>query len=108
MESTMIRRNEVPFPTIDLQYRQKSYFWPLGLRKHLLAQVKGAERRAALRELFDAGVGAPVPSILATSGLTAPERQVLGRIHPAFLGGEFQPDLKQDVKRPGIPGDSKL
>jgi hypothetical protein len=96
MESTIIRRYAVPFPGIALQYRPKSYFWPLGLRRHLLAQVKGAERKAALRELFDAGLRAPIPSILTTSSLTAPERQVLGRIHPAFLGGEFLPDLKQD------------
>jgi hypothetical protein len=95
MESTMIRRSAESLPGIDLQYRPTSYFWPLGLRKHLLAQVKGAERKGALRRLFDVGEHTALPSTLTTSALTGPERQALARIHPAFLGGEFLPDLKQ-------------
>ncbi|MBP9604568.1 MAG: hypothetical protein KBE53_10870 [Chromatiaceae bacterium] len=35
---------------IDLKFRPKSYFWPLGLETHLLARIKGAERQAALNE----------------------------------------------------------
>jgi hypothetical protein len=38
---------------IDLNFRPSSYFWPLGLASHLLATVKGAERRAMLQPLID-------------------------------------------------------
>ncbi|MGA8253991.1 MAG: hypothetical protein ACLP3C_06215 [Mycobacterium sp.] len=34
---------------IDLSFRPKSYFWPLGLDKQLLAKIKGAARRSALQ-----------------------------------------------------------
>jgi hypothetical protein len=37
---------------IDLRFRPKSYFWPLGLETHLLARIKGAERKAALKLLI--------------------------------------------------------
>jgi len=32
-------------PGVDLTFRPASYFWPLGLETHLLATIKGAERR---------------------------------------------------------------
>ena len=41
--------------SIDLTYRPSSYFWPLGLETHLLARIKGAERKAALQRMIDAG-----------------------------------------------------
>jgi len=40
---------------IELAFRPKSYFWPLGLETHLLTHIKGAERRAALQRLIDEG-----------------------------------------------------
>ena len=52
MESTMPQRRSPSLPClfgIDLSYRPRSYFWPLGLKTHLLAHIKGAERRAALK-----------------------------------------------------------
>jgi len=33
--------------TINLAFRPKTYFWPLGLETQLLTHVKGAARRAA-------------------------------------------------------------
>jgi len=36
---------------IDLDFRPKSYFWPTGLETHLLSRIKGAERKAALKQL---------------------------------------------------------
>jgi len=78
---------------IDLGFRPQSYFWPLGLETHLLARIKGAERKAALRRLIDAGHLDDIPDFLAQSALTADERQLLGRLHPTFMGGEYLPDL---------------
>lgn len=78
---------------IDLGFRPTSYFWPLGAETHLLSRIKGAERRAALRRLIDAGRLDDIPDFLAQSALTDAERTAIGRMHPAFMGGEYLPDL---------------
>ena len=83
-------------PGIDLTFRPSSYFWPLGLETHLLARIKGAERKAALKQLIDAKRLDQIPDFLAQSALSDGERQALGRIHPAFMGGEYLPDLLQN------------
>jgi hypothetical protein len=78
---------------IDLDYRPSSYFWPRGLERHLLASVKGARRKAALKALIDAGRVDEVPELLAKSSLSEEERRAIGRIHPALMGGEYLPEL---------------
>jgi hypothetical protein len=78
---------------IDLEFRPKSYFWPPSLETHLLSRIKGAERRAALKRLLDSGRLEEIPDFLARSALDNSERAALGRIHPAFMGGEYLPDL---------------
>jgi len=78
---------------IDLGFRPKSYFWPLGLETHLLSRIKGAERKAALKQLIDGGRLDDIPAFLAQSSLSNEERRAIGRIHPAFMGGEYLPDL---------------
>jgi hypothetical protein len=77
----------------DLSYRPASYFWPLGLETHLLSRVKGARRKAALKELIDGGRAEDVPEFLAKSALSEEERAAIGRIHPMFMGGEYLPDI---------------
>jgi hypothetical protein len=96
MESTMTRKSAVPeVPGIDLTFRPKSYFWSLGLDTHLLARIKGAERKAAVQKLIDAGGLDDIPSFLRQSALSAEERQAFGRIHPACMGGEYLPSLSR-------------
>ena len=90
----MNKKSAVPeVPGIDLTFRPKSYFWPLGLDTHLLARIKGAERKAAVQKLIDAGGLDDIPSFLRQSGLSAEERQAFGRIHPACMGGEYLPNM---------------
>ncbi len=94
----MARKPAAPVPEIpgiDLQFRPASYFWPLGLETHLLARIKGAERKAALRDLIDAGRLDDIPDFLARSALSEDERRAFGRIHPALMGGEYLPDLSE-------------
>lgn len=94
MKSTpAVARPDVP--GIDLQFRPALYFWPLGIERHLLARIKGAERKAALQMLIDAQLFDAIPDLLAHSALNDAERKALGRIHPNFMGGEYLPDLKQ-------------
>jgi hypothetical protein len=81
---------------IDLAFRPKSYFWPLGLETHLLARIKGAERKAALKRLIDLDLLDEIPDLLAQSALSEADRRALGQFHPAFMGGEYLPNLKAD------------
>ena len=83
-------------PGIDLDFRPRSYFWPLGIETHLLARVKGAERRAALRQQIAAGRQEPIPDVLVRSSLSETERLAIGNLHPAYMGGEYLPDLGQN------------
>lgn len=78
---------------IDLGFRPKSYFWPMGLETHLLSRIKGAERKDALKRLIDSDRVEDIPDYLAQSALSHDERAALGRLHPAFMGGEYLPDL---------------
>lgn len=82
----------------DLDFRPHSYFWPLGLREHLLATVKGTARRAMLA---DYGYGQDVENdavarILAAESVSEPLRRALGRIHPMLMSGEYLPDRERD------------
>ncbi len=86
--------NQTSSTVIDLEFRPISYFWPLELETHLLATIKGAERKAALQKMFAAGRSGDIPDFLAKSALSEDERQALGRMHPALMGGEYLPDLQ--------------
>jgi hypothetical protein len=80
----------------DLGFRPKSYFWPLGLETHLLSRIKGAERKIALKHLIDTGRLEDIPDFLSQSALSSEERTAMGRVHPAFMGGEYLPDLMRN------------
>jgi hypothetical protein len=62
----------------------------------LLVHIKGAERRAALQRLIGDGGSNDIPDLLARSALSESERQAIGRIHPAFMGGEYLPDFTHE------------
>jgi hypothetical protein len=81
------------FEGIDLDFRPRSYFWPIDAETHLLSRIKGAGRRAALRRLVDQGQLGRAPALLADSALSPADRHSLGAIHPAWMGGEYLPDL---------------
>ena len=79
-------------PPIDLSFRPRSYFWPVGLEVQLLTHIKGAARRAEVKRLIDAGQVDQIPALLAKAELSKEERSNLGRIHPMFMGGEYLPE----------------
>ena len=82
--------------TIDLAFRPKGYFWPLGVEKHLLTHIKGAARRAMLERMIEEGRFSEIPAALAKARLTDEERAAIGRIHPRLMGGEYLPDMSDD------------
>jgi len=68
----------------------------MGLETHLLSRVKGAERKAAVKGLIDAGRADDVFEFIAKPSLDADERKAVGWIHPRFMGGEYLPDLMEN------------
>jgi len=78
---------------IDLNYRPAGYFWPLALATHLLATVKGAERRKYIQSLIDAKRLDVLEDLVAHSSLDPEVRAFTGRIHPRLMGGEYLPNL---------------
>ena len=93
-QSTVEHPAEVP--GVDLDFRPRSYFWPLRLENHLLARVKGAERRAELRRQIDASQLGTISDVLVRTSLSETERLAIGNLHPAYMGGEYLPDLGQN------------
>ncbi len=80
---------------IDLQYRPSTYFWA---REHgipLISDIKGAERRKLYEGALQAGLADEVDPSLLQHALTSGQRQTQGRMHPAFMGGEYLPDTAQ-------------
>ncbi len=82
--------------SIDLNFKPASYFLSLESATLLLSSIKGVERRRAVKELIDSGRLDEVPEFLGKSALSDEEREALGAIHPAFMGGEYLPDLEED------------
>src|SRR4051812_23086517 len=96
MEAMMPSKVAAPeAPGIDISFRPLSYFWPMGLDTHLLATVKGAERKAALKNLISTGHMKQIPEFLSRSALSDEERQAFGRLHPSCMGGEYLPNLSE-------------
>ena len=79
---------------VDLNFRPSSYWaWPTAISPN----IKGEQRRKWLKDAVS-GRGTPLeefpPGFFADS-LEEPARQLVGRIHPSFMGGEYLPDYRR-------------
>ncbi len=84
---------------IDLDCRPNSYFWASEKGIGLLSDIKGAERRRLYVRALEEGNEGAVPVELSQAVLNEEDRQDLGRIHPAFMGGEYLPTRsRQEVE----------
>ncbi len=84
---------------IDLDYRPASYFWVAEKGITLMSDIKGAERRRLFVKALETGEEEAFSEALLTAALTAHDREALGRIHPAFMGGEYLPNRsRQEVE----------
>jgi len=79
---------------IDLSFRPHTYFGPISAETHLLAHVTGHERREFLRAQLRSNSDDPMLDLL--TGLFSLDRESLGRIHPALMGGEYLPPFLDD------------
>jgi hypothetical protein len=81
---------------IDLDYRPHSYFWAKEIGVQLSSQIKGAQRKA----LYDASVAeaevSDLDEFLQKPSLSPQERDLIGKLHPSFMGGEYLPDKGSD------------
>ena len=76
---------------LDLGYRPTGYFWAQLKGIALVSDIKGAERRRLYAQALESGNDALLPVELRQDTLDESDRQGLGRIHPAFMGGEYLP-----------------
>jgi hypothetical protein len=93
MESTMTKHVTVPVPEvpgIDLTFRPRTYFGPIPAATHVLARVAGHERREVIRAQLAADDDDPMLDLLVDL-FEGGDRESLGRIHPALMGGEYLP-----------------
>lgn len=84
-----------PRPTIDRSWRPESYWSNERMDEQRLGRIKGTVRRQmvdnALRQ------GEPVlEEPIADQSLEPNDLRSWGRVHPAFMGGEYLPDLAQE------------
>lgn len=79
---------------IDLKYRPNSYFWAKQHGIALTSDIKGAERRKLFERALAAGVDDLVGEELLRHELPDEQRLSQGRIHPAFMGGEYLPNTR--------------
>ena len=83
-----------PIPVSALAYRPRDYFGRYDLQAELLSTVKGRARRALIKEALETGEADTLPDFVTAPELESFDRQMLGRIHPMFMGGEFLPKRK--------------
>ena len=87
-------QKQAPIPATSLKYRPRDYFGRYDLQTELLTHVKGRARRSVIRQALDDGKISDVPSYIKVAELDALDRQMIGRIHPMYMGGEYLPKLK--------------
>lgn len=83
-----------PIPVSALAYRPRYYFGRYDLQAELLSTVKGRARRALIKEALETGEVDTLPDFVTAPELESFDRQMLGRLHPMFMGGEYLPKRK--------------
>lgn len=92
---------------IDLKYRPSTYFWASDRGISLISDIKGAERRKLYQAALERGIDELLAPELTQHSLAHDYRQMQGRIHPDFMGGEYLADcVSSEVEIARITIDS--
>lgn len=79
-------------------WRPRDYFGALDREAELMTRVQGVMRRRLARALLDAGDAGALSGALSgpllASALGEDDRRAIGRLHPAFMGGEYLPSAQ--------------
>lgn len=78
----------------DLGFRPASFFGPHSLAEYVLALTKGELMRDHVRDALEAGLQIAPEEVLAATALIKEHASALERVHPAFMGGNYLPDLE--------------
>jgi hypothetical protein len=84
------------YPNINYEFRPSTYWQHETVLGVLLRNVKGTERRKLIEAAWKLRDIEEVPEELLQDILSPETREALGRIHPAFMGGEYLPDYTED------------
>jgi hypothetical protein len=85
-----------PVPANSMDYRPRDYFGRFDLQAELLTSVKGVMRRKAIRNALEQGQIDTLPDSVKQAALEEDDRQLTGRIHPSFMGGEYLPTAAEN------------
>ena len=84
----------------DFDFRPATYWFETNGDYDALTRIKGTYRRRRAKEILEEGGQLPPPdeedSFFGES-LSDSDREQMGRIHPALMGGEYLPDLEEDA-----------
>ena len=82
----------------DFGYRPASYFEDLDRNTLIVASIFGEERRKDVQDRLESGDFDPIVwgEWLTETKLDESTRELIGRVHPAFMGGEYLPDFRED------------
>lgn len=77
---------------LDLEFRPASYWELDDPIQAIVADIKGEERRRRVLAALELGTPDDLPQAMLQPLLDKELRQLWGRIHPLFMGGEYLPD----------------
>jgi hypothetical protein len=80
----------------SLESRPTSYFATDDPQLHIIASIKGADRKALAKRMAAEGRLKELPALIMDPALEDRVRNYTGSIHPSLMGGEYLPDLVQD------------
>ena len=76
----------LPPHSFDLDYRPRTYFWPLGLKPHPLSSIKGANRRSLIAGVLADDPDADIPAVLLQRNGMSRSSPTVPRIHDDLAG----------------------
>jgi hypothetical protein len=77
-----------------MNYRPKSYF--ADKNSMCLANIKGEIRRRTAIDAINSGSTTQLEGEIGQESLQRNVRDAVGRVHPAFMGGEYLPDSEEN------------
>jgi hypothetical protein len=78
----------------DINYRPTTYW---NTPESTIANIKGEHRKRMVRRAIDSGEVAGLDERMLDESLSDEARDAVGRIHPAFMGGEYLPDADAEA-----------
>lgn len=81
---------------MDYAFRPANYLMPSGFRNLVIQNVKGEKRREIILDLIEKGEFDEAFELLSEINLPESLKNMIGAIHPQFMGGEYLPNLKKN------------